>query len=342
MKTVVSLGEILLRLSPPQYQTLTQTTSLECQFGGSELNVLSTLAQLGHKVSLISAIPANDLGRMTKTFLFSRQISQDYIIEKGQRLGIYYYQKGFSLRASRVTYDREYSAFWESRLADYELEEVFAGADWFHVSGITPALTDKLYHLTHYLMTKAKTEGLKVSFDLNFRASLWDSFQEARELLSPLVALADVCIGIEPLVLAGGGEKDLKDQLGLSRPYEDQELLENVLSKLAKTYGVTSFAFTQREMGHTNEYLLKGYLYQDGNLHQTDKSGIQVLDRVGTGDAFTAGLIHGMLQNEVPDKVLAIAMASFKFKHTIEGDSNIITLADIDYLITDASHEIKR
>lgn len=106
-----------------------------------------------------------------------------------------------------MTYDRKYSAFWESELADYELADVFAGADWFHVSGITPALTDKLYHLTHYLMTKAKTEGLKVSFDLNFRASLWDSFQEARELLSPLVTLADVCIGIEPLVLAGDGEK---------------------------------------------------------------------------------------------------------------------------------------
>ncbi|MDV6022338.1 2-dehydro-3-deoxygluconokinase [Streptococcus canis] len=342
MKTVVSLGEILLRLSPPQYQTLTQATTLECQFGGSELNVLSTLAQLGHKVSLVSAIPANDLGRMTKTFLFSRQISQDYIIEKGQRLGLYYYQKGFSLRASRVTYDRTYSAFWESRLADYDLEGVFEGADWFHVSGITPALTDQLYQLTHYLMTKAKKEGLTVSFDLNFRASLWDSFQEARELLSPLVALADVCIGIEPLTLTGDGEKDLKDQLGLCRPYEDQALLETILAKLAKTYGVRSFAFTQREMGHTNEYLLKGYLYQDGQLYQTDKSGIQVLDRVGTGDAFTAGLIHGMLQKESPEKSLAIAMASFKFKHTIEGDSNVITQADIDHLLDDMSHEIKR
>lgn len=342
MKTVVSLGEILLRLSPPQYQTLTLTTSLECQFGGSELNVLSTLAQLGHNVSLISAIPDNDLGRMTKNFLFSRQINQDYILEKGQRLGIYYYQKGFSLRASRVTYDRKHSAFWESQLSDYDLESVFKGADWFHVSGITPALNDNLYSLTHYLMTKAKAEGLTVSFDLNFRASLWNSFQEARELLSPLAALADVCIGIEPLSLSGDGQGDLKDRLGLTRPYEDQELLKSILDKLAKTYSVKSFAFTQREMGHTNEYLLKGYLYQDGHLYQTDKSGIQVLDRVGTGDAFTAGIIHGMLKKESPEKSLAIAMASFKFKHTIEGDINVISQADIDQLLDETSHEIKR
>ncbi|MGT2935346.1 PfkB family carbohydrate kinase [Streptococcus castoreus] len=342
MKRVVSLGEILLRLSPPQYQTLTQATSLDCQFGGSELNVLSTLAQLGHKVSLISAIPDNDLGRMTKTFLFSRQISQTYILEKGKRLGIYYYQKGFSLRASRVTYDRDYSAFWESKLEDYDLEHVFDGVDWFHVSGITPALTDDLYRLTYYLMTRAKKEGLTISFDLNFRASLWESFQEARDLLSPLVMLADVCIGIEPLTLVGEGQEDLKDQLGLSRPYEDQALLRTILAKLATVYGVRSFAFTQREMGHTNEYLLKGYLYQNGQLYQTGKSGIQVLDRVGTGDAFTAGLIHGMLQKEMPEKILAIAMASFKFKHTIEGDSNCITQADIDHLLDEESHEIKR
>ncbi|HEL1204873.1 TPA: sugar kinase [Streptococcus equi subsp. zooepidemicus] len=342
MKKVVSLGEILLRLSPPQYQTLKQATSLDCQFGGSELNVISSLAQLGHQVFLISAIPDNDLGQMTKTFLFSRQINQEYIIEKGQRLGIYYYQKGFSLRASRVTYDRCHSAFWESKRADYDLEHVFEGADWFHVSGITPALTDDLYELTYYLMTKARAEGLTVSFDLNFRASLWSSFQEARDLLSPLVQLADVCIGIEPLTLKGSGVLDLKDQLGLNRPYDDEALLEEVLARLADTYGVKCFAFTQREMDYTNEYLLKAYLYQNGSLYQTQKSGIQVLDRVGTGDAFTAGLIHGLLSYKDEQATLDVAMASFKFKHTIEGDSNIMTQDDIDHLLAKESHEIQR
>ncbi|EHI68607.1 carbohydrate kinase, PfkB domain protein [Streptococcus ictaluri 707-05] len=122
--------------------------------------------------------------------------------------------------------------------------------------------------------------------------------------------------------MIGEDGSDLKDQLGLKRPYEDHKLLEEVLSQLSATYGVKSFAFTQREMGHTNEYLLKAYLYQDGHLYQTPKTGIQVLDRVGTGDAFTAGIIHGMLEKESPQRVLDIAMASFQFKHTIEGDSN--------------------
>lgn len=341
MKKVVSLGEILLRLSPPQYQTLTQANQLDCQFGGSELNVLATLAQLGHQVSLISVIPDNDLGRMTEQFLFSKQIGQDYILRKGHRLGLYFYQKGFSLRASRVTYDRKYSAFWESKLADFDFAKVFDGADWFHISGITPALTSDLYDLTYFLMEKAQGLGVKISFDLNFRASLWDSFQDAREKLSPLLKLADVCIGLEPIDLAGQ-EGDLKDELGLTRPYKDQELLKQVLKELAECYQLESIAFTQRESTHTNEYQLKAFLYQDGQLYKTEKAGIQVLDRVGTGDAFTAGLIHGLLNQSPAQLVLDTAMACFKFKHTIEGDINVVTKHDIEQLLYQESHEIKR
>lgn len=342
MKKIVSLGEILLRLSPLQYQTLTQATNLECQFGGSELNVLSMLSQLGHKTSLISAIPENDLGLLAKKFLRSYQINQDSIIEKDERLGVYYYQKGFSVRSSRVIYDRKYSAFWCSCLQDYSLKNVFSDADWFHVSGITPALTDKLYELTYYLMAQAKEEGLTVSFDLNFRDSLWKSFQEARERLSPLAKLADVCIGIEPLALKGDNQEDLKDQVKLTRPYVDQSLLRDILHRLATTYGIRSFAFTQRELGSLNDYQLKGYLYQEGRLYQTDRVTVQALDRVGTGDAFTAGLIHGMLQKEEPEKNLDIAMESFKFKHTIEGDINVITKEILEELLSKNSYEIKR
>ncbi|WP_249630563.1 PfkB family carbohydrate kinase [Streptococcus uberis] len=341
MKKIISLGEILLRLAPPEYQTLIQTNRLECQFGGSELNVLATLAQLGHIVSLISAIPDNDLGRMTEQFLFSNQIGHEALIRSGDRLGLYFYQKGFSIRASRVTYDRKYSSFWTSKLSDYDFENVFDGADWFHVSGITPALTPDLYEITKYLMTEAKSQGLHVSFDLNFRDSLWHSFQEAREYLSVLVKLADTCIGIEPLVLPGKN-KDLKDELGLERPYKDMGLLKKVVDLLAKEYDLKNIAFTQREASHTNEFQLKAYLYQDGQFCQTEKNGIQVLDRVGTGDAFTAGLIHGLIEEKPAQEVLDIAMTCFKFKHTIEGDINFITKHDIDTIMHSDSHDIKR
>lgn len=341
-KKVLALGEILLRLSPPMYQTLTQTMSLDCQFGGSELNVLSTLAQLGHSVSIVTAIPNNEIGHMAETFLFGHQIGQESIVKQGERLGIYYYQKGFSLRSSVVTYDRKYSSFYESKLTDYDLDKAFEGVDWFHVSGITPALNDGLYELTYAMMLKAKEKGIKISFDLNYRATLWDSFDQAREQLSKLVMLADVCVGLEPLQLLDENGLDVKDKIALKPPYTDIEQLKDIVEKLADTYKLTHIAFTQREMSYNNEYLLKAYLYHNGILYETNKENIQVLDRVGTGDAFTAGVICGLLDEKQESEVLDMAMASFKFKHTIDGDINVVSRLDIERLMNKESFEIKR
>lgn len=341
MAKIISLGEVLLRLSPPQYHTLMQANHLKCQFGGSELNVLASLAQLGYHVGLVSALPDNDLGKMASQFILSQQISPAAIIKKEGRLGIYYYEQGFSVRTNKVIYDRNYSSFWESTLSDYDFTSIFKGVDWFHVSGITPALTKDLYEVTRFLMTKAKEGGVKVSIDLNFRESLWSSFQEAREQLSPLLGLLDVCFGLEPIYLAGESE-DLKDELGLSRPYLDIELLEKITQKIVQEYGLDYIAFTQREMEYTNQYMLKSYLYHNNMLYQTDKTGVEVLDCVGTGDAFAAGLIHALLEKETPQRALEIAMATFKYKHTIQGDINIMTRDDIAYLIEKETNDIKR
>ncbi|MCO8240406.1 sugar kinase [Streptococcus suis] len=342
MKKILVFGEVLLRLSPPHYQTLTQTTSLDCQFGGSELNVLASLAQLGHSVELVTALPKNEVGKMAEHFLFARQIGQKYVIRKEGRLGLYYYQKGFSLRPSQVTYDRDYSAFSLSKEEDYDLEGMFDGVDWFHVSGITVALNPDIYRLAFRLMEMARGQGVKVSFDLNYRESLWSSFEEAREKLSPFVGLADICFGLEPIQLFNESGKDVKDELGLKRPYENKEVLLAVVKGLAETYSLQSLAFTQREMTYNNEYLLKAYLYQDGILYETEKESIQVLDRVGTGDAFTAGIILGYLQEKMPQEIVDLGMASFQFKHTIEGDINVISQSDIDLLLKKGSREIKR
>ncbi|MFC3927114.1 sugar kinase [Streptococcus caprae] len=341
---IVAFGEIMLRLSPPQHQTLTQATTLDCQFGGSELNVLSTLGQLGYPVSLVSAIPDNDLGHMAESFLFAHQIGQDQVLKKGERLGIYYYQKGFSLRTSRVLYDRKYSAFYESKLSDYDVEAICQDMSWLHISGITVALNPEIYQIALELMTQAKARGIPISFDLNYRESLWESFEQARQSLSKLVALADVCIGLEPLSLLMDDGQDLKDSLGLTRPYRDREILLEVLREMAERYQLKTIAFTEREIGATNEYILKAYLYdgQEQKLHETDREAIQVLDRVGTGDAFTAGIIYGLLENSSPQQTLEIAMASFKFKHTIEGDINIVTKKDIEQLMNKGAQDIKR
>ena len=306
------------------------------------MNVLASLAQLGHSVELVTALPKNEVGKMAEHFLFARQIGQKYVIRKEGRLGLYYYQKGFSLRPSQVTYDRDYSAFSLSKEEDYDLEGMFDGVDWFHVSGITVALNPDIYRLAFRLMEMAKGQGIKVSFDLNYRESLWSSFEEAREKLSPFVGLADICFGLEPIQLFNESGKDVKDELGLKRPYENKEVLLTVVKGLAETYSLQSLAFTQREMTYNNEYLLKAYLYQDGILYETEKESIQVLDRVGTGDAFTAGIILGYLQEKTPQEIVDLGMASFQFKHTIEGDVNIISQSDIDLLLKKGSSEIKR
>ncbi|MGT2964504.1 sugar kinase [Streptococcus acidominimus] len=342
MKKIVGLGEILLRLSPPNYQTMVQASRLECQFGGSELNVLATLAQLGHATSLISAIPDNELGKMAEHFLFARQICQDYLIKRAGRLGLYYYQKGFSVRASQVIYDRDFSSFSRSSYDDYHFDHVFDQVDWFHVSGITAALNEATYDLTYRLMTLAREKGVKISLDLNYRATLWASFQEARERLSPLVQLANICIGLEPILLLDEQGRDLKDELQLLPPYDDRASLRKVLAAIEERYQLDGIAFTQREMGYSNQYQLKAFLYQNGSLYETDKETIQVLDRVGTGDAFTAGIIHGCVNELASQKVVEIAMASFVFKHTIEGDVNVMTPSDIDRLLAHESYEIKR
>lgn len=299
-------------------------------------------SQLGHSVELVTALPKNEVGKMAEHFLFARQIGQKYVIRKEGRLGLYYYQKGFSLRPSQVTYDRDYSAFSLSKEEDYDLEGMFDGVDWFHVSGITVALNPDIYRLAFRLMEMAKGQGVKVSFDLNYRESLWSSFEEAREKLSPFVGLADICFGLEPIQLFNESGKDVKDELGLKRPYENKEVLLAVVKGLAETYSLQSLAFTQREMTYNNEYLLKAYLYQDGILYETEKESIQVLDRVGTGDAFTAGIILGYLQEKTPQEIVDLGMASFQFKHTIEGDINVISQSDIDLLLKKGSREIKR
>ncbi|VNL77325.1 ribokinase family sugar kinase [Streptococcus pneumoniae] len=303
---------------------------------------MASLAQLGHSVELVTALPRNEVGKMAEHFLFARQIGQKYLIRKEGRLGLYYYQKGFSLRPSQVTYDRDYSAFSLSREEDYDLEGIFEDVDWFHVSGITVALNPVIRQLAFRLMEMAKEQGIKVSFDLNYRESLWSSFEEAREKLSPFVGLADICFGLEPIQLLNESGKDMKDELGLKRSYENREILLSVVKALAETYSLQSIAFTQREMTYNNEYLLKAYLYQDGVLYETEKESIQVLDRVGTGDAFTAGIILGYLQEKSPQEVVDLGMASFQFKHTIEGDVNVISQSDIDLLLKKGSREIKR
>lgn len=342
MKKVLSIGEVLLRLSPPHYQTLQQTGMFDIQFGGSELNVLTVLRQLGHEVELLTGIPENELGHMAEQSLLSQRIGQSYLVRKPGRMGLYYYQKGYSLRPSRIIYDREYSVFSQLNRLDFNLDNVFDQVDWFHVSGITIALSSQVAELTLHLMRQAKSLHIPISLDLNYRENLWNSFQEAREVLADFVELADVCFGLEPIHLGSDSGEDFKDLLGFKRPYKDKKLLLQVLNEISQVYDLKSIAFTEREQTYNNAYCLRGYLYEEGQLYESPKKQIQVLDRVGSGDAFTAGILHGYLENRIPTEILEIGMASFVWKHTIEGDLSQFSSLELQAMLREDSFEIKR
>ena len=198
MKKVVTMGEIMLRLSTPGHQRVKQAQSFDIHYGGGEANVAIGLSQLGLNSSFVSKLPNNDLGISADEFLNRYGVETDHMVFGGDRMGIYFLEKGHSIRPSKIFYDRSGSAFAGSKAAEYDFAQIFADADWFHISGITPALNEEMFQLTSLALTAAKQQGLTTSCDLNYRSSLW-SFEEARRKMTELMKNVDVCIGVEPL-----------------------------------------------------------------------------------------------------------------------------------------------
>lgn len=338
---VIGLGEVLWRISPPEHLMFSQTTQLQSQFGGAELNVLGGLASLGYKTEFITVLPDNSVGQACQKFIQKHGIGCQYLLHQEGRLGLYFYERGFGVRRSHITYDRSGSAFSQSNFEQYDWETIFKEVDWFHVSGITAALSPTCYDLTLKAMKTAKNLGIGISFDLNYREQLWSSFEEARQGLTPLVELADICIGLEPISLLDQSGHDVKDKLGLTRPYEDLKLVEEIASQLTERYHLKALAFTQRELVN-NSYRLKGFLYQNGQLLQTPLEETVAIDRIGTGDAFTTGIIFGHLDGRKEQYLLDTAMACFLYKHSVEGDINLLGRQELEGLLSHPQQEIIR
>lgn len=338
---VIGLGEMLLRISPPGHFLFSQTDQLQSQFGGAEFNVLGGLSCLGYETALVTSLPDSSIGQSCLQFIRKQGVGTQFVTVSGQRLGLYFYERGIGSRPSRICYDRLGSAFAQLTADHYDWTNIFQGADWFHVSGVTVALSPNLYQMTLTAMERARALGVKISFDLNYRESLWPSFEEARKALAPFVELADCCIGLEPLCLPDDSAQDRKDVLGLTRPYDNREVLIQVVQELSHYYELKSLAFTQREIVG-NRHRLQGFLYQNGRLYETPVHETPVVDRVGTGDAFTTGLIFGQLEGRQGQELLNTAMASFVYKHTIEGDVGLLTRSQLDQLITNQQSDISR
>jgi len=329
MKKIVTFGEIMLRLAPPRFQKIEQAHDLEVVYGGGEANVAISLSRLGMNSEFITKLPDNPLGASAEQYLRQFGVKTNHIVRGGNRLGIYFLEKGFSIRSSKVFYDREGSAFSQSKIDDYFFDEIFQDADWFHISGITPALNNELFQITKVALKIAKEKGLTTSCDLNYRSSLWP-FDEARRKMSELLQFIDVCIGIEPLQLFDEYGNEIKDQY--PKPWSIDDC-KQIIKKIHETYPIKQLAMTFRENISVNRNRLKALL-SDGKLfYESEEVEVEIVDRVGTGDAFSAGIIYSLINHYEPQEAVEFAKACFALKHTIEGDGNLLQLSDINQFL---------
>ena len=327
------------RLSTIDYEKIVNSKKFDINYGGAEANVAVTLANLGVEVSsFISALPENTLGDSIIKYLRSNNVEVKHIIRNEGRLGLYFVETGFSLRNSSVIYDRKNSVIAEANSDDFDFDEILKNYDWFHNSGITPAISKKAKALTLKALVSAKKLGLKVSLDLNYREKLWE-FQEARDVLSELVKFADVCIGIEPLNLLDDNGKDKKE--GLSRDNPSIDEMHCIFKEIERVYGPKIIARTVRKSISSNRNALKGFLYKDGKTIETNWEEFDILDRVGGGDSFAAGLIYALDKFEEAEKIIEFALASSVLKHAIRGDAGIFSHQDVEKYLKEGM-DIKR
>lgn len=324
MSKVVTFGEILLRLSPPSYLRLTQATSFDLYYGCAEANVAASLAKFGIPVTFITAVPPNELGESSISMLRSFGVNP-VVTSQGKRLGIYYFEQGASERPGKVVYDREDSSFSLLRKGMIDWEEIFKEAQWFHWSGITPSLSQDLAELCEEALQVADKMGLTISADLNYRPTLWKYGKKANEVMPGLVKYCDVLLG---------GADETEKVLGID--YNENDAQETVFSSWMKTFPkLKNIVTTQRIQANASSNGISASFCDGKNMLQSRKYNVShIIDRIGAGDAFMAGIIYGLLTYEEDyQKVLEFAVAAACLKHSISGDINLATVKEVEALM---------
>ena len=340
MAKVVTFGEIMLRLQTYDYQRLIQATGLEAKFGGGEANVAVSLANYGHDAHFVTKLPDNLIGAWCESELRKYNVKTDYIAKGGERVGIYFVEKGASQRASTVTYDRAHSSISTAQPADFDWDAIFEGADWFHFTGITPALSDDAAELCLLACKAAKAKGVTVSCDLNFRKKLWTS-EKAGKVMSGLMEYVDVCIA---------NEEDAEKVFGIKATETDitsGELSDagyrDVAKQLADKFGFSHVAITLRESISASVNNWSALFYDGKDYYKSKKYNINIVDRVGGGDSFGGGLIYGMLEKYSMQDTIEFAVAASCLKHSIEGDFNLVSVKEVQALAGgDGSGRVQR
>ena len=335
----ITIGELLMRLSPPDYEKIRTTSSYVVNFGGAEANVAVSLANLGVDTTVFTVLPDNDIGRSAVRSLKANDVHTKHIIKADGRMGLYYLEEGVSVRPSQVIYDRSGSAFAEYDYKDVDFEIILKDYDWLHLSGITPALSYNCRRLIDKAVKAAKKLGLTVSFDPNFRSTLW-SFSTARDVLSKYLPYVDVLIGIEPIHVYNPDGTDVKDGLTMDPSFKD---MDRVFKAIDEQYHMKAIGRTVRYVHSGSNNSLKAFFYTNGETYESKTINFEIVDRVGGGDAFSSGLIYALMQNDMtPQETVDFAVASSVMKHAIRGDTNITSVDQIKRLMNNASFDVQR
>ena len=330
----------MLRLSPAGNSRFIQSDSFDVVYGGGEANVAVSLAAYGHDAYFVTKLPTHEIGQSAVNALRRYGVKTDFIARGGERVGIYYLETGASMRPSKVIYDRAHSAISEAEPCDFDFDKIMEGADWFHWSGITPAISDKAAELTRLACEAAKRHGVKVSVDLNFRKKLW-SKEKAQSIMRPLMQYVDVCIGNEEdAELCLGFKPDADVESGKT----DAEGYKAIFTAMAQEFGFEYVISTLRESFSASHNGWKAMIYDGKEFYESRRYDIEpIIDRVGGGDAFSGGVIHGLLTKATQGEALEFAVAASALKHTIPGDFNMVSVAEVEALCGgDASGRVQR
>lgn len=330
----------MLRLAPNGYYRFFQDDQLQATFGGGEANVAVSLANFGEDVSYVTKLPENPIGDACIRNLRSFNVNTENIIRGGERIGIYFLEKGASQRGSVCIYDRAHSSISEANIEDFDWDKIFEGAEWFHFTGITPALGSNLVDICIEACKKAKEKGITISCDLNYRSKLWTK-AEANQAMTELCKYVDVCIA---------NEEDAKDVFGIqaentdvSKGKLDKEAYKSVARQLMDRFSFKKVAITLRTSISASDNDWSGMLYNGENYFFSKEYPLHIVDRVGGGDSFGAGLIYALLHEKPMQETIEYAVAASALKHSIEGDFNRVSVAEVEKLVGgDESGRVQR
>ena len=335
MAKIVTMGEIMLRLSPSGNDRFIQAESFRVIPGGGEANVAISCANYGHDSYFVTKLPKHEIGQIAVNAMRRYGVNTDFIARGGDRVGLYYAETGASMRPSKVIYDRAHSAIAEAKPEDFDFDAIFEGADWFHWSGITPAISDASAECLRQACICAKKHGVKISVDLNFRKKLWTS-EKAISIMRPLMQYVDVCIGNEedaelclgfkPDADVEGGDTNAAGYEGIFKQMKEQFGFEYVVSTLRESFSATHNGW-------------KALIYDGKEFYQSKRYDINpIIDRIGGGDSFSGGLIHGLLTKKTQGEALEFAVAASALKHTINGDFNLVSVEEVEALAGGAAN----